>query len=129
VTVTLANHGTSAWDIDATRLGTQDPPDRDSEFFVDGDWLAPNRATAIDATAAPQATGTFTFQIRGPDVALPQVYDEAFQLVEAGDGASTNDAWFGPIFHLVIQVVPADPMVPPSDGGCSTRVGQAGSAA
>jgi N-acetyl-anhydromuramyl-L-alanine amidase AmpD len=116
ITVALANHGTSAWDLDATRVGTQDPTDRESAFFVDGDWIAPNRATAIDATAAPDTVGTFTFQIRGPDVAMPTVYDEAFQLVE-GDAT-----WFGPTFHVVIQVVPADP-APPMDSGCSAGGG------
>jgi uncharacterized protein (TIGR03382 family) len=57
--------------------------------------------------------GTFTFQIRGPDVAQPTVYDEAFQLV-AGDAS-----WFGPVFHVVVQVTPADAMQPPAAGGCN----------
>jgi len=119
VTVTLANHGTAAWDLDATRVGTQDPQDRDSDLFVDGDWIAPDRATAVDTQTPAGTTGTFTFQIRGPDVAAPIVYDEAFQLVEEGV------AWFGPTFHVVVQIVPADAM-PPDSAGCTTSGGAGG---
>ncbi|HEX7699371.1 MAG TPA: peptidoglycan recognition family protein, partial [Kofleriaceae bacterium] len=62
VTVTVANHGTSAWDLDATRVGTAEPQDRVSELFVDGDWIAPNRAAAVDAQTPAGGIGTFTFQ-------------------------------------------------------------------
>jgi uncharacterized protein (TIGR03382 family) len=102
VTVTAVNHGTSAWDLDATRVGTQGPQDRDSELYVAGDWIAPNRAAAVDAPTAPGATGTFTFQIVGPPVTEPTSIDEVFELVEEGG------AWFGPTFDLAIQVVPAE---------------------
>ncbi|MEO8551077.1 MAG: peptidoglycan recognition family protein, partial [Kofleriaceae bacterium] len=84
VTVMAANHGTSAWDLDATRIGTQAPQDRDSALFVDGDWLAPNRATGVDAPTAAGETATFTFQIRGPDVTEPTNVAETFQLLEEG---------------------------------------------
>ena len=102
VTVTAVNHGTSAWDLDATRVGTQGPQDRASQLYVAGDWIAPNRAAAVDAPTAPGATGTFTFQIVGPAVTEPTAIDEVFELVEEGG------AWFGPTFDLAIQVVPAE---------------------
>jgi uncharacterized protein (TIGR03382 family) len=102
VTVTAVNHGTSAWDLDATRVGTQSPPDRDSQLYVAGDWIAPNRAAAVDAPTAPGATGTFTFQIVGPVVTEPTSLDETFELVEQGG------SYFGPTFDLAIQVVPAE---------------------
>lgn len=116
VTVTVKNTGTAAWDLDATRIGTQDPQDRDSAFFVDGDWISPNRATAVDAKADAGAHGTFTFQIRGPAVTEPTVYDEAFSIVQEGV------TWFGPTFHVVTQVRPSgdDDMQPGGEGsGCN----------
>jgi len=115
VTVTITNSGTSAWDLDTTRIGTQDPQDRDSEFFVDGDWVGPNRATAVDAQTAAGSVGTFTFQIRGPEVREPTVYDEAFSFVQEGV------TWFGPTFHVVVQVRPAN-----EPGGCRTTTGSSG---
>jgi hypothetical protein len=115
VTVTIANTGSAAWDLDATRIGTQDPQDRESAFFVDGDWLSPNRATAVDARTEPGTSGTFTFQIRGPEVREPTVYDEAFAFVQEGV------TWFGPTFHVVVQVRPSvgDDDDPGTGGGCN----------
>lgn len=113
VTVTLMNSGTAAWDLDATRIGTQDPQDRDSAFFVDGDWVSPNRATAVDAQTSAGTLGTFTFQIRGPVVSEPTVYDEAFSFVQEGV------TWFGPTFHVVLQVRPSDDEPGANGGGCN----------
>ena len=122
VTVTIHNTGTAAWDLDATRVGTQEPQDRDSAFFVDGDWLGPNRATAVDAQTEPGASGTFTFQIRGPEVTEPTVYDEAFALVQEGV------TWFGPTFHVVVQVRPSldDGGEDPGMGGGCNAAGSGG---
>lgn len=112
VTVEITNTGTAAWDLDATRIGTQEPQDRESALFVDGDWISPNRATAVDARTDPNALGTFTFQIRGPDVREPTVYDEAFSFVQEGV------TWFGPTFHVVVQVRPSGAIDDSMDGGC-----------
>ncbi len=115
ITVTLTNRGNTAWELDVTRLGTALPQDRDSELFVEGDWIAPNRATSVDGRIEPGASGTFTFDIVGPDVSSPTVFDEAFQLVEE------DVTWFGPDIHVVVQVMPrAD------RGGCSTSGGGSG---
>ncbi|MEP6859732.1 MAG: peptidoglycan recognition family protein [Deltaproteobacteria bacterium] len=115
VTVTAANHGTSAWDLDATRVGTQSPQDRDSQLYVAGAWIAPNRAAAVDAPTAAGATGTFTFQIVGPVVTEPTRIDETFELVEEGG------SYFGPTFDLAIQVVPAE-----GGSGMGTTADQSG---
>jgi hypothetical protein len=122
VTVTIANSGTAAWDLDATRIGTQDPEDRESPFYVEGDWLSPSRATAVDSQTEPGTQGTFTFQIRGPEVTMPTVYDETFSFVQEGV------TWFGPTFHVVIQVRP-DPAE--GSGGCNASpvFGRGGGAA
>jgi hypothetical protein len=123
VTVTIKNTGTAAWDLDATRIGTQDPQDRDSALFVDGDWLGPNRATAVDAKTGAGTLGTFTFQIRGPSVREPTVYDEAFAFVQEGV------TWFGPTFHVVVQVRPSSGAVDDGMGGGCNATGSAGNAA
>jgi hypothetical protein len=91
------------------RLGTALPQDRESAFFVDGDWLAPNRATGVDARVEPGAAGTFTFELVAPSVAEATTFDEAFQPV------ADDLTWFGPEAHVVIRVVPAAEV-----GGCST---------
>jgi len=116
VTVTITNTGTAAWDLDATRIGTTDPQDRESDFFVDGDWLSPARTTAVDAQTPAGMPGTFTFQIRGPEVRMPTVYDEAFSFVQE------DVTWFGPTFHVVVKVNPA---VGGGEGGCNA--GRSGS--
>jgi N-acetylmuramoyl-L-alanine amidase len=118
VTVTIANHGTSAWDLDATRVGTAEPQDRASDLFVDGDWIAPNRAAAVDAQTPAGGVGTFTFQIKGPPVTEPTVDDEAFQLVEEGS------AWFGPEFRVTVQILPAATVdTAPGNAGCNASGG------
>ncbi|MCX5746941.1 MAG: peptidoglycan recognition family protein [Proteobacteria bacterium] len=118
VTVTLANTGNTTWDLDTTRLGTAAPQDRASAMFVDGDWIAPNRTSGIDAVVAPHKTGSFTFQIQAPPVTASTVFDEAFQPV--ADGMT----WFGPEVHVVVEVspLPGDP----DSGGCSTGGGGGG---
>ncbi len=116
VLVTITNTGTSAWDLDLTRLGTTAPQDRESAFFVAGDWLAPNRATGTDLRVEPGAVGSFAFDIVAPSVSEPTVFDEAFQLVEEGV------TWFGPDVHVMTQVLPRIDGEPDADqaGGCST---------
>jgi MYXO-CTERM domain-containing protein len=97
----LVNRSNVTWGIDETRLGTQEPQDRDSAFFVDGNWLAPNRATGADHSSyGPGSTGRFTFAIHAPEVTEPTTFDEAFQLVQEGV------TWFGPIVHMTITVLP-----------------------
>lgn len=110
VTIRVTNKGTSAWDLDLTRLGTAAPQDRPSDFFVDGDWLDPTRATGTDARVEPGDVGTFTFEVLAPDVREPTMFDEGFQLVQ------DNMTWFGPEMHVVLTVVPAPSS---SDSGCS----------
>jgi len=118
VTVTISNTGNAAWDLDATRLGTAAPQDRESAFFVDGDWISTNRATAVDAKVEPGATGTFTFEVIAPEVREPTLFDEGFQLVQEGT------TWFGPEVHVVFNVVPEG-----EDGGCSAGGGGSGASA
>jgi uncharacterized protein (TIGR03382 family) len=127
VTVTAVNHGTSAWDLDATRVGTQSPQDRDSQLYVAGGWIAPDRAAAVDAVTAPGATGTFTFQIVGPPVTEPTSIDETFELVEEGG------SYFGPTFDIALQVVPAeagsDAGMGAGHSGCNASGGSGGAGA
>jgi len=119
VTITVTNNGNTAWDLDLTRVGTAAPQDRESALFVDGDWMAPNRATGADGRVEPGATGTFTFEIVAPAVREPVVYDEAFQLVQEGV------AWFGPELHLMVQVMPQAG----EDTGCNAGGAGSGGAA
>lgn len=114
VTVRITNTGSSAWDLDVTRLGTSAPQDRESQFFVDGDWISPSRATAVDAVAKRGETATFTFEIVAPQVTEPTAFDEAFQLVEEGA------VWFGPEIHITTQVTPDKAS---ESGGCSSTKG------
>ncbi len=114
------NDSSITWGLDATRLGTTEPMDRESPFFVDGNWLAPNRPTGADhSNYDPGATGRFTFAIKAPVVERTTTFHEAFQLVQEGV------SWFGPVVALDITVHPVggDPMEPdagePGTGGTS----------
>ncbi len=108
-TITITNRGNAAWEPDLTRLGTALPIDRESELFVDGDWLSPTRITAVDARVEPGETGTFTFDVIAPRVSEPTVIDEGFQLVEE------DITRFGPDIHVVFQTMPSEDV-----GGCNT---------
>ncbi len=116
----FVNGSTITWGLDATRLGTAEPMDRASAFFVDGNWLAPNRATGADhSDYAPGATGRFTFAIKAPEVTTPTAYHEAFQLVQEGVG------WFGPVVAMDIMVLPRDGAGGPDAGGSPDPGGDA----
>jgi len=104
----FVNQGGSTWDLDPTRLGTQDPQDRDSSFFVEGNWMSPSRATGADhSDYGTGSTGRFTFLIRAPEVDAETVFTETFQLVQEGV------TWFGPKVTMTITVSPSEP--PPPD--------------
>src|SRR5690606_3402801 len=76
------NDSNVTWGLNETRLGTADPQDRESPFFVDGNWLSPSRATGADhSNYGPGATGRFTFMIRAPEVDEPTTSVEGSQLV------------------------------------------------
>ena len=117
----LENTGDVAWTAAKTRVGTQDPQDRESAFFKAENWLAPNRPSPPDMTIAPGATGRFSWAMVAPEVTETTTFDETFQLVQEGV------AWFGPKQTMSIVVHPrTGPTSPdgepdPTDsGGCAT---------
>jgi hypothetical protein len=129
----LKNESSITWGIDATRLGTAEPQDRASPFFVDGNWLSPSRPTGADhSNYDPGTVGRFTFAIKAPVVATTTTFHEAFQLVQEGV------QWFGPVVSMDITVHPVggDPVEPdasPDDppaseqsGGCAIVGARAG---
>lgn len=66
------------------RLGTDEPQDRESPFFLDGDWISPSRPTAVESETPPGEVGTFRFTARAPDE--PGTYRESFNPVAEGGG-------------------------------------------
>jgi hypothetical protein len=97
------NDSNVTWGLDETRLGTAEPQDRESAFFVDGNWLSPSRATGADhSTYTPGSVGRFSFTIRAPEVTEPTTFVESFQLVQEGE------AWFGPVVTMTVEVMPSD---------------------
>lgn len=117
------NESSITWGLDATRLGTAEPADRASPFFVDGNWLSPSRPTGADhSNYTPGAVGRFTFAIKAPVVERTTTFHEAFQLEQVGTG------WFGPVVAMDITVHPVggDPVDPgpePVDPSGETRGG------
>lgn len=117
----FVNDSNVTWDLNLTRLGTAEPQDRESPFYVDGNWFSPNRATGADhSNYTPGTTGRFTFAIRAPEVDEPTTYVEWFQLVQE------EVTWFGPTAAMTITVVPEgwtgedpDPDPDPSDPSAS----------
>ena len=97
----FVNDSNVTWGLDATRLGTAEPQDRESPFYMDGNWLGPNRPTGADhSNYGPGATGRFTFMIKAPEVDEPTTFVESFQLVQEGV------QWFGPVVTMNIDVTP-----------------------
>lgn len=111
----LSNDGDVAWTPDGTRVGTQDPQDRESAFYA-ATWPAPNRAAAADQSYAPNATARFSWTMVAPDVDATTTFDETFQLVQEGV------TWFGPKHTISIIVHPRD-----DDAGSSTGCSTTGS--
>lgn len=104
------NGGNVTWDLDLTRVGTQAPQDRDSAFFVEGNWLAPNRPTGADhSTYGPGSVGRFTWVMRAPEVTTSTTFEETFQLVQEGV------TWFGPTHTMSIVVHPTSGPTPPDE--------------
>ena len=121
----LDNTGDIAWTAGMTRVGTQDPQDRESAFFKAENWLSPSRPSPPDMTVAPGATGRFSWAMVAPEVTQTTTFDETFQLVQEGV------AWFGPKQTMSIVVHPrTGPTTPDEetpgadepadDGGCTT---------
>jgi hypothetical protein len=77
VWVELRNDGNLTWDVSQTRIGTQEPQDRASAFFKDGNWLSPSRPSGADhSTYAPGTVGRFTWVMLAPEVTTSTRYDE-----------------------------------------------------
>lgn len=99
----FVNDSNVTWSLNDTRLGTMNPMDRESPFYVEGSWMGPNRATGADhSNYAPGDVGRFTFLIRAPEVEETTTFQEDFQLVQEGE------AWFGPVVSMNITVTPAN---------------------
>jgi hypothetical protein len=131
------NDGNAVWDIMQTRVGTQDPQDRDSAFFKAENWIAANRPTGADKTYGPGALGRFTWAMVAPEVDKSTTFVETFQLLQEGV------TWFGDKHTMTIRVHPrsgpteeeeegegsgegSDEPGVPGDGGCTTSGGAGG---
>ncbi|MBZ0231589.1 MAG: phosphodiester glycosidase family protein [Deltaproteobacteria bacterium] len=107
----LKNDGNVTWDVSQTRAGTQDPQDRESAFFKEGNWLAPNRPSGADhSTYAPGMVGRFTWVMVAPEVEQTTRFDETFQLLQEGV------TWFGPKVTMSIVVHPRSGPTEPDAG-------------
>ncbi|HUQ06925.1 MAG TPA: phosphodiester glycosidase family protein [Kofleriaceae bacterium] len=107
----MRNDGNVTWDVAQTRVGTQDPQDRDSAFFKDGNWVSPSRASGADhSTYAPGMVGRFTWVMVAPEVDVTTRFDETFQLVQEGV------TWFGPKTTMSIVVHPRSGPTDPDAG-------------
>jgi uncharacterized protein (TIGR03382 family) len=132
VFVEATNDGNAVWDVMQTRVGTQDPQDRDSAFFKAENWIAPNRPTAADHTYAAGALGRFTWAMVAPEVDKSTTFVETFQLVQEGV------TWFGDKHTMTIRVHPRSGPTEeepgegsgdedmPDDGGCNAGAGAGG---
>ena len=123
VWVELKNDGNVTWDLDLTRIGTQDPQDRESAFFVEGNWIAPNRTTGADhSTYGPGSLGRFTWKMRAPEVEYTTTFVETFQAVHEGV------TWFGPkmTMEIVVHPVGGPRPNPEETGGCAAAGGASG---
>ncbi|MCX7808617.1 MAG: phosphodiester glycosidase family protein, partial [Deltaproteobacteria bacterium] len=115
--VRFRNTGLRPWVADGPhpiRLGTDEPMDRPSAWFVEGAWIAPHRPTAVEATTNPGDIGTFRFEARAPS--RPGRYIETFAPLVEGI------TWMRPA-RVVWEITV---MEPPIDASISSA-GDAGS--
>lgn len=110
VFIEAMNDGTAVWDITQTRVGTQDPQDRDSAFFKAENWIAPNRPTGADHSYGPGKLGRFTWAMVAPEVEKSTTFTETFQLVQEGV------TWFGDKHTMTIRVHPRSGPTPDDEG-------------
>ncbi|MGI6103531.1 MAG: NBR1-Ig-like domain-containing protein [Patescibacteria group bacterium] len=100
LTLTMRNAGSSTWSQGGAKplhLGAAKPNDRCSSFLRSTPYFDCRRAARLnEASVAPGATGTFTFEVTAPSA--PGTYEEGFRLVQEGV------AWFGPEIHYTIRV-------------------------
>lgn len=83
--VKALNSGNMTWDS-STRLGTNSPKDRSSQFY-DSSWTSSARAATLqEASVPPGMVGTFRFELHAP--ATTGTYREYFNLVQE------NISWF-----------------------------------
>lgn len=83
--VLVENTGNASWNKDIPiHLGTSNPLDRPSDFFVASDWLSTNRAAWLtdDTTIKPGERAVFMFNIVAPT--KPGIYQEFFRPVVEG---------------------------------------------
>jgi MYXO-CTERM domain-containing protein len=117
----MRNTGTATWTPARTRLGTTQPRDRASAV-MGPDWLAPNRAAAIDRMVPPGMTGRFNFTLRAP--ARAGEYAEYFNLLEEGVTWFSDPAQGGPADNVIqvrVRTVPRpDAGVMTMDAGSMT---------
>jgi hypothetical protein len=114
----MKNSGGKSWDGN-TKLGTTMARDRAS-IFAGSDWLASNRAAAIQGTVAPGSDGTFSFSFHGPTGAdcVPGTYHEFFGIVQEGVHWFSDNGEGGPPdnqLEALIDLQPGDPVAPPPD--------------
>lgn len=102
IKVSIKNTGNQVWyNQSATRLGTQQPKDRDS-VFADQSWITPHRTASMEDTVVPPGSSTsFKFKITAPEVM--GYYPEYFGLV------IENERWFKESFGIPIYVETTEP--------------------
>ena len=79
--LTLRNTGTSTWTKETVFLGTDRPRDRIPSFIRQSGWTSPNRVGMVEASVAPNQTGTFQFSYIIPGDKVPGTYREYFRPV------------------------------------------------
>ncbi len=111
VWIEARNDGNATWDLDRTRVGTQDPQDRASRFYKEGNWIGDSRPSGADhSNYEPGAVGRFTWVMVAPEVEVSTRFEESFQLVQEGV------TWFGPTVTMSILVHPRSGPTAPDAG-------------
>jgi hypothetical protein len=128
------NVGAKTWDRSFVDLGTVNSPyytnptpDRNSAFYIPGDWLNQARPARLDqATVPPQGVGSFSFRVRAPQVSQVTTYIEHFAPVAEGiawmgcdDGCQWGNVW---LRYTVYP--PQNPAVAISDGPRTVTQGE-----
>lgn len=103
VALVYDNIGTATWTVAETKVVLARPETRTSDLEDSATWYSPSQPCLMTpATVAQDATASFTFVLKAPEVTTTTVYSEHFMLTQDGVGRigpADSEAWM----KIVVQ--------------------------
>ncbi|MCX7718175.1 MAG: C39 family peptidase [Candidatus Sumerlaeaceae bacterium] len=97
----LSNNGTAPWPEGLALVAAGDPwssptVERESAFYVSGQWLGPSRVALIPGGIGPGGRTRISVPVRAPMTDKPMTFVERFAVRHGeGSGSWLNESWLG----------------------------------